>query len=182
MAKPIVTQYASNPNGGKEIQEKLLNSEPNKFAYCSNDSVEVLYNHYVNGKPLPKNMMLDDEEAKVNNTKGSESDTNGRTVGTTNSIYKSMEETFNLFLTTQPKKIVEDILGNDFTDSKEDIKDPAKVLLDRERFLTIFNRMKETVQLLNEQHNAQNDRMTEVLKVYPTLFFNRETKKIEATN
>jgi len=182
MAKPIVTQYASNPNGGKEIQEKLLNSEPNKFAYCSNDSVEVLYNHYVNGKPLPKNMMLDDEEAKVNNTKGSESDTNGRTVGTTNSIYKSMEETFNLFLTTQPKKIVEDILGNDFTDSKEDIKDPAKVLLDRERFLTIFNRMKETVQLLNEQHNAQNDRMTEVLKVYPTLFFNRETKKIEAMN
>ena len=42
--------------------------------------------------------------------------------------------------------------------------------------------MKETVQLLNEQHSAQNERMTEVLKVYPTLFFNRESKKIEATN
>ena len=184
MAKPIVTQFVTNPNGGKPVMEKLLNSQPNKFDDCSNDSVEVLYNHYVNGKPLPKNMMLDDEEEnKGKDTKGGDSESaGGRTLGTINSIYKSMEDTFGHFMSVQPEDIVEGILGQDFTDGKENIIDPAKTLLNVDNFLTIFNRMRETVRLLNEQHNCSNDKMSEVLKAYPSLSYNPQTKKVEATN
>ena len=173
---PEVLMYTDDKKAG----EWVANPKPEKPVTVSGDAMERIYSYEILGNF--KSKVRDSEVIKGKTTKDSESETKGRTLGTINSVYKSMEETFNLFLTTQPKKIVEDILGQDFTDSKEDIKDPAKVLLDRERFLTIFNRMKETVQLLNEQHHAQNERMTEVLKVYPTLFFNRESKKIEATN
>jgi hypothetical protein len=141
MAKPIVTQFVTNPNGGKPVMEKLLNSQPNKFDYCSNDSVEVLYNHYVNGKPLPKNMMLDDaEENKGKDTKGSESESDGgATAGTVNNKFQVLYDALNFMLTKDPKKFSEEVLETDFTKGVNAVDDPSKILTDRKSLLAIID-------------------------------------------
>ena len=152
MAKPIVTQFVTNPNGGKPVMEKLLNSQPNKFDYCSNDSVEVLYNHYVNGKPLPKNMMLDDdEENKGKDTKGSESESDGgATAGTVNNKFQVLSDAFNIMLARDAKKFSDELLETDFTKGVNAVDDPSKILTDRKSLLEIIDWLTQFASLQSE--------------------------------
>ena len=171
MAKPIKTQYHTNPNGGKPIMEKLLNSEPNKFAYCSNDSVEVLYNHYVNGKPLPKNMMLDDvEENKGKDTEGGDSESDGGATATTASNDFAMLSTALHFMTTKnPVLFAEQTVETRFDKIKGNEKiDPSIILLERKKLIAIIDWLKVYTQALVEKNHgvyaSKEDKTQEALK------------------
>ena len=166
MAKPIVTQFVTNPNGGKPIMEKLLNGQPNEFDYCSNDSVEVLYNHYVNGKPLPKNMMLDDDK----DTQGSESESDGGATATTASTDFEMLSTALTFMTTKdPVLFAEQTVETRFDKIKGNQKiDPSIILLERKKLIAIIDWLKIYTQALVDKNHgryaSKEDKTQEALK------------------
>jgi len=160
--------------------EWIANPNPDREVSVSGDAMERIYSNEIMGKFKSK---VKDGETPKDNTQGSHSDTtNGATAGTVNTIYQSMQETFNHFLTKDPEQIVKNILEENFSNGAMDTKDPAKILLNTDNFLKLFNAMRETVRLLNKEHPEANEKMDEVLKVYPQLYFNRQSKKIVASN
>jgi len=160
--------------------EWIANPNPDREVSVSGDAMERIYSNEIMGKFKSK---VKDGETPKDNTQGSPSDTtNGATAGTVNTIYQSMQETFNHFLTKDPEQIVKNILEENFSNGAMDTKDPAKILLNTDNFLKLFNAMRETVRLLNKEHPEANEKMNEVLKVYPQLYFNRQSKKIVASN
>ena len=160
--------------------EWIANPNPDREVSVSGDAMERIYSNEIMGKFKSK---VKDGETPKDNTQGSPSDTtNGATAGTVNTIYQSMQETFNHFLTKDPEQIVKNILEENFSNGAMDTKDPAKILLNTDNFLKLFNAMRETVRLLNKEHPEANEKMDEVLKVYPQLYFNRQSKKIVASN
>ena len=161
--------------------EWIANPNPDREVSVSGDAMERIYSNEIMGKFKSK---VKDGEVSKDNTQSSSntSDTNGATAGTVNTIYQSMQETFNHFLTKDPEQIVKNILEENFSNGAMDTKDPAKILLNTDNFLKLFNAMRETVRLLNKEHPEANEKMDDVLKVYPQLYFNRQSKKIEASN
>tara|TARA_B100000900_G_scaffold408386_1_gene422570 strand:- start:7 stop:1026 length:1020 start_codon:yes stop_codon:yes gene_type:complete len=160
--------------------EWIANPNPDREVSVSGDAMERIYSNEIMGKF--KSKVKDGEVSKDNTQSSSNTTTNGATAGTVNTIYQSMQETFNHFLTKDPEQIVKNILEENFSNGAMDTKDPAKILLNTDNFLKLFNAMRETVRLLNKEHPEANEKMDEVLKVYPQLYFNRQSKKIVASN
>lgn len=173
---PEVLMYTETNKSG----EWVANPKGDRKVSVSGDAMERIYSHEIMGKF--KSKVKDGETPKDNTQSSSDTTTNGATAGTVNTIYQSMQETFNHFLTKDPEQIVKNILEENFSNGAMDTKDPAKILLNTDNFLKLFNAMRETVRLLNKEHPEANEKMDEVLKVYPQLYFNRQSKKIEASN
>ena len=148
LVKPVIIQYSTNTNN-KEIKEKLLNPFPSKLVKTTNDTIEFLYKHHVNGVPLPKGMTLtSDSETDSVNANNSSSDTSskksddisgGATAGTIDNKFQMVSDALNFMLTKDPKKFSEEVLETDFTKGVKAVDDPSKILTDRKSLLAIID-------------------------------------------
>ena len=148
LVKPVIIQYSTNTNN-KEIKEKLLNPFPSKLVKTTNDTIEFLYKHHVNGVPLPKGMTLtSDSETDSVNANNSSSDTSskksddtssGATAGTIDNKFQMLSDALNFMLTKDPKKFSEEVLETDFTKGVKAVDDPSKILTDRKSLLAIID-------------------------------------------
>ena len=154
------TVYVNNPN--------------NKEFAIAGDKIERFYNHVVLGKK-PKSKINKDDNAN-SDTSGSPKETSGATQGTINNVFGEMQNTFNYFLTKDPKQIVDQILNENFSNGAMDVNDPAKILLDSDKFCNLFNTLLEVANLLNKEHPMTNEKMESVLKLSTGVYFDRIKK------
>ena len=159
------TVYVNNPN--------------NKEYAMSGDKIERFYKQEVLGKK-PKSKINADNSAN-SDTSGSPKETSGATQGTINNVFGEMQNTFNYFLTKEPSNIVTQILNENFSDGAMDVNDPAKILLDSDKFCKLFNTLLEVANLLNKEHplGIDNKKMESVLKLASGVYFDRIKKSYE---
>ena len=156
--------------GGKKTWVKNLNTK--EFAMAGDD-IEKFYKYEILGKK-PKSKINADNNAN-SDTSGTK-DTSGATQGTINNVFGEMQNTFNFFLTKDPKQIVEQILNENFSNGAMDVNDPAKILLDSDKFCNLFNTLLEVANLLNKEHPMTNEKMESVLKLSSGVYFDRIKK------
>ena len=155
-------------------------NNPNTKEYAmSGDKIERFYKQEVLGKK-PKSKINADNNAS-GDTSGSPKETSGATQGTINNVFGEMQNTFNFFLTKDPKNIVDQILNENFSDDAMDVNDPAKILLDSDKFCKLFNTLLEVANLLNKEHplGIDNEKMQSVLKLASGVYFDRIKKSYE---
>ena len=158
---------------GKKIWVKNPNTKEFPMA---GDHIEKFYKYEILGKK-PKSKINADDNASVD-TSGSPKDTSGATQGTINNVFGEMQNTFNYFLTKDPKQIVDQILNENFSNGAMDVNDPAKILLDSDKFCNLFNTILEVANLLNKEHplGIDNEKMKSVLKLSTGVYFDRIKK------
>ena len=156
--------------GGKKTWVKNPNTK--EFAMAGDD-IEKFYKYEILGKK-PKSKINADNNAN-SDTSGTK-DTSGATQGTINNVFGEMQNTFNYFLTKDPKQIVEQILNENFSNGAMDVNDPAKILLDSDKFCNLFNTLLEVANLLNKEHPMTNEKMESVLKLSTGVYFDRIKK------
>ena len=155
-------------------------NNPNTKEYAmSGDKIERFYKQEVLGKK-PKSKINKDENAN-SDTSGSPKEASGSTQGTINNVFGEMQNTFNYFLTKEPSNIVTQILNENFSDGAMDVNDPAKILLDSDKFCKLFNTLLEVANLLNKEHplGIDNKKMESVLKLASGVYFDRIKKSYE---
>ena len=156
--------------GGKKTWVKNPNTK--EFAMAGDD-IEKFYKYEILGKK-PKSKINADNNAN-SDTSGTK-DTSGATQGTINNVFGEMQNTFNFFLTKDPKQIVEQILNENFSNGAMDVNDPAKILLDSDKFCNLVNTILEVANLLNKEHPMTNEKMESVLKLSSGVYFDRIKK------
>ena len=60
-----------------------------------------------------------------------------------------------------------------------DVNDPAKILLDSDKFCNLVNTILEVANLLNKEHPMTNEKMESVLKLSSGVYFDRVKKAYE---
>ena len=156
--------------GGKKTWVKNPNTK--EFAMAGDD-IEKFYKYEILGKK-PKSKINADNNAN-SDTSGTK-DTSGATQGTINNVFGEMQNTFNYFLTKEPSNIVTQILNENFSNGAMDVNDPAKILLDSDKFCNLFNTLLEVANLLNKEHPMTNEKMESVLKLSTGVYFDRIKK------
>ena len=161
------------PMGESGKKTWVKNPNTKEFAMAGDD-IEKFYKYEILGKK-PKSKINADNNAN-SDTSGSPKDTSGATQGTINNVFGEMQNTFNYFLTKDPKNIVDQILAENFSDGAMDVNDPAKILLDSDKFCNLFNTLLEVANLLNKEHPMTNEKMGSVLKLSTGVYFDRIKK------
>ncbi len=140
LVKPVIIQYSTNANN-KEIKEKLPNPFPSKLVKTTNDTIEFLYKHHVEGVKLPKHMTLetDEETNSVNSKKEKKDKDTGATKGTIDNKFQMVSDALNFMLTKDPKKFSDEVLETDFTKGVKAVDNPSKILTDRKNLLAIID-------------------------------------------
>ena len=161
------------PMGESGKKTWVKNPNTKEFAMAGDD-IEKFYKYEILGKK-PKSKINADDNAN-SDTSGSPKVTSGSTQGTINNVFGEMQNTFNYFLTKDPKNIVDQILAENFSDGAMDVNDPAKILLDSDKFCNLFNTLLEVANLLNKEHPMTNEKMGSVLKLSTGVYFDRIKK------
>ena len=161
------------PMGESGKKTWVKNPNTKEFAMAGDD-IEKFYKYEILGKK-PKSKINADDNAN-SDTSGSPKVTSGSTQGTINNVFGEMQNTFNYFLTKDPKNIVDQILAENFSDGAMDVNDPAKILLDSDKFCNLFNTLLEVANLLNKEHPMTNEKMESVLKLSTGVYFDRIKK------
>ena len=162
------------PMGESGKKTWVKNPNTKEFAMAGDD-IEKFYKYEILGKK-PKSKINADNNAN-SDTSGTK-ETSGSTQGTINNVFGEMQNTFNYFLTKDPKNIVDQILAENFSDGAMDVNDPAKILLDSDKFCNLFNTLLEVANLLNKEHplGIDNKKMESVLKLSTGVYFDRVKK------
>ena len=160
------------PMGESGKKTWVKNPNTKEFAMAGDD-IEKFYKYEILGKK-PKSKINADNNAN-SDTSGTK-ETSGSTQGTINNVFGEMQNTFNYFLTKDPKNIVDQILAENFSDGAMDVNDPAKILLDSDKFCNLFNTLLEVANLLNKEHPMTNEKMGSVLKLSTGVYFDRIKK------
>ena len=161
------------PMGESGKKTWVKNPNTKEFAMAGDD-IEKFYKYEILGQK-PKSKINADNNAN-SDTSGSRKETSGSTQGTINNVFGEMQNTFNYFLTKDPKNIVDQILNENFSDGAMDVNDPAKILLDSDKFCNLFNTLLEVANLLNKEHPMTNEKMQSVLKLSTGVYFDRIKK------
>mgnify|MGYP003146650335 FL=1 len=179
LVKPVIIQYSTNTNN-KEIKEKLLNPFPSKLVKTTNDTIEFLYKHHVNGVPLPKGMTLtSDSETDSVNANNSSSDTSskksdditkGATAGTVSDDFEMLCTALHFMNGGKDAALfAKQTVAARFDKVVGIPHDPSKILLDRKNLLAIIDWLKiYAQQLANDEYctqfTTQNEKQQEAFK------------------
>jgi len=178
LVKPVIIQYSTNTNN-KEIKEKLLNPFPSKLVKTTNDTIEFLYKHHVNGVPLPKGMTLtSDSETDSVNDNNSSSDTSskksddisgGATATTASTDFEMLSTALHFMTTKDPVLFAEQTVETRFDKIKGNQKiDPSIILLERKKLIAIIDWLKIYTQALVDKNHgryaSKEDKTQEALK------------------
>lgn len=169
------------PMGENGKKTWVKNPNTKEFS-MSGDNIEKFYKYEILGKK-PKSKINADEntDSNTSGTNDTSSETSGEksgaTQGTINNVFGEMQNTFNYIITKDPKQIVDQILNENFSDGAMDVNDPAKILLDSDKFCNLVNTILEVSNLLNKEHPMTNEKMDSVLKIASGVYFDREDRK-----